>query len=380
MRKKISILLLSTIVIAGCGGNLQDDPIDIERRDSVSIFEFVDRIDVVSLETNDQSLLSHITQVVPHEDRYYIYDYRLQAIFCFGTVGNFLYKIHSVGRGPEEYSHLAHFNIDPYNRRLILLDPVSSEILCYDLDGRFIEKKRLPSECRVYNEVYVVNKDTLLFVSLAEFYFRYYSISENRLIKSIFPKEDELRSLTLMNRVHKYGDSLYFSPPLSENEIYNLSSDNLSVNYKWDLGKLNTTKSHIKNTYDQIEDWEINHKQYYTKDLSGKGRPLNYFINSNIESIRYKVVTLLIDGDVIFVLYDKSKRSSYVFNETIEGIRPRFQDLVGESVILWNYGPVFEYEYTYYDMSVLTEEQKKMVEEHNEETDNPFLFVYHLKQ
>ena len=371
--------MISILFVTGCGSKPQDSSIDLKRRDIVSIFDFIDRVDVIQLETNKESLINRISQVISYEDQYYIFDSREQAVFCFSKTGRFRYKIHSVGRGPEEYTYLEHFNIDPYNRRIILSDVVTSTILYYDLDGNFIEKRRLPSENRAYNDVYVVNRDTLLFASAGEFNFIYYSLSENRIIKRLFPVENEKRRLLLMGRVYRYQDSLFFYTPLSENETYNLSSNDLSIDYKWNFGESNYKKDNIKRLYDEVEIFKTNFKPYRFVDFIGEGKYLDYFIAHNVETNRYRIASLRVDdSNYISVLYDKNRGSHYVFDKTTEGIQIIFRHAMNdETIVLLNYDSP---EYKFYDMEILTKEQRQIIDEHNEESDNPFLVIYHLKQ
>lgn len=116
----------------------------------------------------------------PYRDNYYIFDGRQQEIVCFDRQGRFIFKISKKGRGPEEYSYLGDFNIDPFNGQLLLLVPFG-EILYFDPEGRFLSKTRLPQEIKAYNEVYALNRDELLFVSAAQYGAVIYSRPDNKI-------------------------------------------------------------------------------------------------------------------------------------------------------------------------------------------------------
>jgi hypothetical protein len=375
MKTKFVILTLLTVLALGCD-NDKGIVIDLNKRDSISIAEFIDHIDVIQLETTSQSLLNSISQAIFYNECYYVFDSRQQAVLSFHKTGEFRYKIHSVGRGPGEYSYLGHFNIDIYNNRLMLLEPFGS-ILYYDLDGKFIEKVTLPSDCKAYNEVYAINKDTLLFVSLNEFYFVYYSSADNRIIKRIFPIDQDGSSMSPTGRMYQYKDTIYLNTVLSKNEIYNMSSDSVSVDYVWDFGKSNYKNEEIKSLYNDIAELRANYKQVRINDFVGNGKQLSHFISISVETNRYRIAEVMVENDFILVFYDKKEKYYYVLNKTIEGIQPLFRDITNESIVLWDYG---SYEYKYYDMSVLNEGQIEIINNHNKETDNPFLVVYHLKQ
>ena len=385
MDKEFLLLLLLVILGSGCSSTIPDDLIDLTRRDSVSITDFVDRIDVVQLETNSQCFIRDINKLIFYEDNFYILDARQQAVLCFTNTGKFRYKIHSVGRGPEEYSYLEDFNIDSYNDRLMLLNPFG-EILYYDLEGNFIEKVALPSDCRAYNEVHAINRDTLLFVTLTDFHLAYYSSSNNKILKREFPIDPRFRSLSPLGKMSQYRDSIYYnSSIMSENEMYNLSSDNLSVDYIWNFGKLNYTEGQKKNLYDNyIREQDTNRKPLRLADFVGEGKILNYYIRKNHETARYRLALVMVgasnDGETnVLVLYDKKKKSYNVIEKTTEGICLYYvRSNINTSIVLWYFGSTIDYKY--YDMSVLNEEQREIINNHNEETDNPFLVVYHLKQ
>ena len=376
-----AFLILPLILLFGCGSSSDSSTIfDLNSRDSISITDFVDHIDIVQLESNSQSLLSNIAQLIFYNDNFYIRDSRQQALFCFSKTGDFKYKISSIGRGPEEYSSLGYFNIDPYNDRLMLLAPFG-EILYFDLNGKFIKKTALPSECKAYNEVYAINKETLIFVSAAEFNFVYYSWIDNKIIKNTFPINPDIVLLPPIGRTYQYKDSIYFNSILNENEIYNVSANIPSVRYKWHFGNLNYTRGQIENIYQYIKEQQAKQKPVRIVDFVGNSKVLDYFINNSFETNRYRIAQLTVmanDSDLIFALYDKNKKSHYIFSRTTEGIQLNYRDITNESIVLWNYAP--SYDYKYYEMSVLNAQQREIIHNHNEEQDNPFLVIYHLKQ
>ena len=386
MSKELLILLFLAILGSGCSNTTLGDFIDLTRRDSVSITDFVDSIDVVQLESNSQCFIRDINKLIFYEDNFYILDSRQQALLCFSNMGEFKYKIHSVGRGPEEYSLLDDFNIDPYNKHLMLLNPFG-EILYYDLEGNFIEKVVLPSECKAYNEVHAINRDTLLFVTLTDFHLVYYSSSSNKILKRELLIDPRLRSMSPFGKMSRYRDSTYYnSSVMSKNEIYNLSSDNLSVDYIWNFGKLNYTEGQKKSLYDYIKERETNREPLRLIDFVGKGKILNYYIRRNHETVRYRLALVMVgassDGETetnVFVIYDKNRKNYNVIDKTTEGIQLYYvRSNINTSIVLWHFGSTIDYKY--YDMSILNEEQREIINNYNKDRDNPFLVVYHLKQ
>lgn len=82
MKNLISLALISLLIL-GCKSQEEAQIVDLERNDEVSIFDLVDSISVVKLETNDQCLIKKIDRIIPYENRLYIFDSRLNTVFCF---------------------------------------------------------------------------------------------------------------------------------------------------------------------------------------------------------------------------------------------------------------------------------------------------------
>lgn len=285
--KKLLLFITTIFLMAGCvGNNTENKLIDLDQNDQVSIFDFVDSINIVSFETTDKCLISNISKIIPYNNRYYILDMKLQTIFCFNENGKFLFKISQRGRGPEEYTYLGDFNIDPYNHQLMLLVPFGV-ILYFDLDGHFISKVVLPSETKAYNEVYAINADELLFISLGEYQAVYYSRKKNKILKEIFPNEIP-GYFSASCRSFSYRNAVYFNSILGKNEVINMSDKNQKVVYSWNFGDKNNSEKQISTFNRYIKRQGLNgNKGLFLKDIVGDGKFLNYFIYSSYETNRY---------------------------------------------------------------------------------------------
>ena len=367
--RKIAIIFI--IICLSCSKRTEtktSDSIDLNKIDKVSVNDLFQSIDVVQLETNNQCLIAHVTKVIFYNDRYYIFDVRQQAILCFDSTGKFLFNISRRGQGPEEYIYMEEFNIDTFTQELLLLEPFGS-LLTFDLEGKFISKKRLLGEIIAYNEVYPVNKDTLLFRSLNKYSFATYSKSKNLIIDKV---EGEI-SDNIFSPLHKtyvYNDQIFFSIPAT-NDIVNLSDNSL---FSWDFGDRNNTRKQIRNVKKLIES-EPDSYIRGTIDFV-KEKKLNYSIMYNYETFRYKIC-ILDYGNPEFrhVFFDKKTNQSVVFDKTTEDIQFLIPFLTGESLIIAEHS----FKYKFYDDSLLSEEQRKIIFSHNED-DNPFLVKYNFKK
>lgn len=373
MRK--NLFLLICLLVFSCSNKYNHKEfIDLDQLEETSVLDLFDSINVVALETNDQSLISIISKIVQYNDRYYILDAKMQTILCFDTSGKYLFKISQQGQGPSEYSFLGNMNIDPYNKQLLILAPFG-ELLSYSLDGQFISKIKLPSDIIAYNEVYPLNKDELIFISSNKYQILYYSKITNSITKKKYENNEMLKSsiFSPLNSTHIYNDTIYFSPPLS-NDVLNLS--NLDNFFTWDFGEKNNSKKMIAN----IESFVLAENEFVKRDFVSE-KKINYDIVYNYQSDSFRICLIDCGGYNFKHIFLEKKTGKYkVFDKTKENIRFIFPDFCGKSVIMYDrgFGNDIPIDMTYYNLDILSEENKKIIINHNKEFDNPFIIVYEL--
>jgi len=83
MRSLIVILITAQLIVSCAKAN--DSAINLDKTDKVSVFDLVDSISVVQLETKEESLIGGIQRIISYKNRFYILDYTLQAILCFNA-------------------------------------------------------------------------------------------------------------------------------------------------------------------------------------------------------------------------------------------------------------------------------------------------------
>ena len=394
MKQIIILTIVGTFLLSCSHGDRQmSSPfINLDRQDKVSIFDIFESVDLVLLETTDESLISRISQVVHFNDRYYALDRAQSILFCFDSTGNFLFKISNQGQGPEEYIRIDNFNIDPHNNQLLLLEPWGV-LHAYDLEGNFISKTRLPSEVVAYNEVFVLDENRLIFsnANLDELVF--YNRIENAIYDRRYGLDMELRrkseSIFMpIRRTYSYAGDLFFSPKPS-NEIINLSDSTIFV---WNFGKQTNTKEIIEQLKKVILRSENNRFRpeptQWEYDWVGENL-LRNIPRANFETSRYKISVLSLGRGILkHVFFDKKTGKAFVFDQTTEGIRFSVPIFGNESVIAFCRGrapgqrhdnPESRFLELYYHPSIFTEEQRRLYESRKED-DNPFLVRYNFKQ
>jgi len=110
-------------------------------------FEFIEKIEVVPLETNDSVLMLIPKKSIydKENDLFYFYT-KNQIIYTFSGEGKFLASSEKVkGRGPKEYYMILDMQINPYQNGIDLLNPYGT-IYTYSPMFDFICKKKVQTE------------------------------------------------------------------------------------------------------------------------------------------------------------------------------------------------------------------------------------------
>jgi hypothetical protein len=268
-------------------------------------------------------------------------------------------------------------------------------LLTFDLDGKFISKIRLPEVPPAYNEVYVLDKDRILFGASSN-QLIYYSRSQNKILEAYKLGYTDIkptfRLTSNSGRIYQYDDTLFYTKPLYD-EVINLSNKTIS---HWNFGErsnaekqINSLLDEYKESTDEKSDQEKSNREYFADHVAHK--KLNYEMFLCHETSRYKIC-LLYRGNhrISHIFYDKKTGSYSIFDKTSENVEFRFNpDFSGESLIQNSFaGFVFylnpgSYQNVlntkWFDRDLLTEEQRFIIDSHKED-DNPYLIKYNFKQ
>lgn len=117
--------------------------------------DFVKNVRLVQLETNDNCLISDLSNIVCYNDRIYILGAEEQVV-VFDHTGKHLFSINKKGEGGDEYVTLEDFYVD--SKGVHIYDNVRGNLLLYSHDGVFQQKQTvLP-----YQDKIVPTKDGFL--------------------------------------------------------------------------------------------------------------------------------------------------------------------------------------------------------------------------
>ena len=145
-----SILLL-IITLLGCSSNMKQEPIsksgipvinlseDVSTVPSLLLSESAEKLEIVSLEMTDQSMLGEIRRIQVTDHNIWIDHGREFYIYRFSRTGKFLNKIGSIGQGPGEYTTYSTFLVDEDKKEVYIIANTNG-VLAYDFEGNFKRK------------------------------------------------------------------------------------------------------------------------------------------------------------------------------------------------------------------------------------------------
>lgn len=373
MKRKFWIIILSvSLLIVGCGQATQNETLQIPYIGSVkSVADtlIMDGFEMLSFESNDNSLISKMDRVIKYEGRYYVLDKRMKQLLSFDSSGNHLFTINTVGNGIGEYISLRDFSIDREGRWLLLLvDP--SAILYYDLlEGKYDHKLALDG---YYNTI--TNDSQSIYLEKSTYINNELSSSSITVIrKSDTVMNDMLEPLPEIAPYCYYQgvqmsatDPLYFTRKFDDC-VYKLSNGGLEPLYDIDWKKSTFPSSLKEKTYECEELNKLTWEHGYVWSISDlQDSEENILFRTNIPGL--------------FVL---SKRmhsvESYglIFNASLGIPLPNYIPVGGDGNEVFFVCPVYVLK-EQIENRQLPNEMITLLESMNEDS-NPLILKYNLK-
>jgi hypothetical protein len=149
MKKINNLIFLFLLFLVSCNNNKKESEniaetlsVDLDKISDVSFSDLFTKMEIVPLETRDESLLSDATKYAYNEKEkcYFVFDNRQQVLFCFDENGKFKFSsAHLKGSGPEEYAIGQDFNYNPFSFTYEILD-FPDKINIYDKNLKFIKR------------------------------------------------------------------------------------------------------------------------------------------------------------------------------------------------------------------------------------------------
>ena len=334
--------------------------------------KFLDKIELIPLETTDNSLISYIEKYDYFEGKHYIFDGSQYILFIFDENGNYLNRIAKKGQGPGEYRFIYDCAINPQKGQIEMLSP-DRFIYCYDFNG--IHKKTYdltsvnPFGIQQFqildDEEYIIwappydGEDGLHVIS-----------QETGKSLNSFWQDIYIINSWSSNVFYKFNNEVYFSLPLY-NAVYKVKKEGLEEAYEWYFGeKTMDIKRHKISTgmYNYNRDVEV------LVDKLERGVIL-YDCRRNYQNKKYYYVQLRFrfETQINKSLFYEKKTGKNFFFET-HGTSPflYFQDDYMIGVL--NYKNIDKF----LNCPLIDEENRQKLLSFKEE-DNPYLIKYYFK-
>lgn len=346
--------------------------IDVERSDKVSVFDFFSEIEIIPLETTTESLVNEpVMKVILHNENYYLYDQKQQAILVFDKKGKFLHRINKRGEGPGEYAALDDFNFNRFTGNLELMDAWGS-ILVYDpIEYKYIEtipiNKVMHYFANLTDDIYVCFSNTR-----KPYKMFFYSKKEQKIIAEAYEFPTYIMTHTYLHSTYspfyEYKDSLFFAQAYN-GQIFNVNispSISLTDRYKWDFGKHNLDLKTIPEGKDHL--FYIN---YLRK--ANYNHPFQFIIYA--ENNTYFMTRFKYKHRHKVLVYNKNHNSYLLFENFTEGFQPFPMFMDDEAVYAYIHPEYLSYSV---NASVLDEKNKQRLKQIKED-DNPVIIRYIIK-
>ena len=246
--KKILILIIS-IALHSCNNKPckveSTEKLDARKDTSISLYNIFSSLDLIPLETNDESLLkSPVLELKVSNDIFYIFDDEQMLIMSFDIHGNHLSTIDLQGNGPGEYREIYDFTFNPFTENLELLDPHSG-INIYNKDNyKFIKRINKPKEFPTIHRFSPITPNEYLFLCESKDgnKMAIYNIEKDKITSELYNIPKFLLSKTLYHHTYSpfyiLDDKVHFIQGY-DGKVFTLEGNQLSEKYCWDFGAQN---------------------------------------------------------------------------------------------------------------------------------------------
>lgn len=222
-------------------GNVNLSPsskVEIKLDDSSSMFlsDFFESIDYVLLEESESCPLANPYKILFSGDKIFVLDNTLDNLHVFDINGHLLFILKSMGKGPNEFSHIRDFMVR--GDSIVIKDDVLKKIIFYDIQGNFIGERKF--QLNSYHFFHHSEFD-LHFMDFEGEYVFFKVDPEGNVLDQFFPVPEQLRGISFNPKDafqwHKTKNKIFFNLPYSNNIVVFEPSGKMSEIIEIDLGK-----------------------------------------------------------------------------------------------------------------------------------------------
>lgn len=133
------VKLFFILFLLSCNNKGKECIIDLENNiEQLVLSEFVEKIEYVTLNTNDSCLISDIKKIYFDDDTLLVLDSKRGGVFTFGKNGQMIKQINYYGNGPKEFVTITALGIDKKANLIHIWDYPGQKISLFNYKGDFI--------------------------------------------------------------------------------------------------------------------------------------------------------------------------------------------------------------------------------------------------
>ncbi len=251
----------------------------------------------VELEFSENAAIGDINKIIEFDDKIFVFDrFYSKKVIAFDLDGNFLYQVGRQGDGLGEYSGIADFSINEYDKQIILLD--GGQILAYEMGkGTYVNSKKL-------------NFQANRLQWMEDFYAFYSTDGDYQLILTDSKFQNTMRYFKNIRHLFQPYQSFVLSPDHSlyfhldlHDTIYKLRPELLpEPGYIIDYGTYNVTQEDWKNI--KLTDFDKIPSRFAAKRITTR-----FFLRSD----SHIYFTFMENEQLFCVIYSESSKNHLVF-------------------------------------------------------------------
>lgn len=358
--------------------------------EDLSMRDFIERIEVVPLETDSMNLIDQYHKIEFYDDfcGYLIVDKR-QIVYLFSKDGSFISSSHNCqGGGSNQYNILVDAVYNPYTKNIEILNPFGS-IYSYDMSFNFLGKRDLQKKSiHTFSRFYPLSDDsyillpTLLGEKDAVMCFCDYS--RQSIISVEDYTADFISTLTMNhNPFMQLNGEIYFLPICLDYNIYRINQDSckLSKYITYSLGENDVYKEALEERFGDLSNRKSD-EESLKKSFAVMEKVNDYLLRSDIPipvikqmNDSYLYFYVINNGVRETVIYDRKSKKS-IFHSNKHPVCLNFCLHLDRNCL---YSIIYPYEMDrYIDKSLLDENELKKLD-HVKDDDNPIILRYVLR-
>jgi hypothetical protein len=349
---------------------------------------FLEKIEVLPLETNDSVLLRGFDTFTycEEQDIYIVMDMNM-IVYLFSKDGKFISSSSKAyGQGPGQYVTISNVCSNPYTQTIDLLDPYGV-IYCYDLNFNFKHRKKIDRTPTTYASFSPVSANTYLLAPLL--------YHDNGIVHVVDYEQEKITGVMeygqnlsfthmMRNPILQVGDELFFSPCCLNYHFYQMDIENaiLTPVVKLDFGKKMIDEGMLVDKFGKFTFSKNTGEQNFENGTKMMKR------HEYLEESDYPlpVIRLLNEKYIYVQIVENRKPSNFIYNrETKEGFLqhkdspfklPYIIEMKDNNVLYTLIAP-FQIK-KHIHPQFMSEETLQMINDLKED-DNPVVMKYYLK-